>query len=150
MDHISNSMLKTALDSINSIISIVDEKGIVRFWNSEAVRYFCVDKKEIIGSPITDFFPSALIPRVLKEQKAYEDVYNSPKQGCYIVMSAYPLYDAQKRLIGGISIDRDITDFFLPKALLEKTSDNLKLLEEEINAINQSKYAFSRIIGKNN
>lgn len=150
MDHISNSMLKTALDSINSIISIVDEKGIVRFWNSEAVRYFCVDKKEIIGSPITDFFPSALIPRVLKEQKAYEDVYNSPKQGCYIVMSAYPLYDAQKRLIGGISIDRDITDFFKTKALLEKTSDNLKLLEEEINAINQSKYAFSRIIGKNN
>lgn len=146
---ISNSLLKTALDNINSMICIVDENSVVRFWNSEAVRFYNVAGDEIIGRPVTEFFPSALIPRVLKEKKAYEDVYNSPKKGCYIVISAFPLYDDQHRLIGGISIDRDITDYFETKALLEKTSDNLKLLEEEINAINQSQYAFSRIIGQN-
>lgn len=149
LHHISNSLLKTAMDNINTCVCIVDEHSIVKFWNQAATRLYDVTKEEIIGHNITEFFPNALIPKVLKEQKAYEDVYNNPKKGYYIVICAVPLYDEDGQLIGGISIDRDITDYIKTKALLEKTSDNIKLLEEEINTINQRQYAFSNIIGKN-
>ncbi len=143
------TLLETALDNINTSICIVDENCIVKFWNAEAVRFYKISAREIVGKPVTEFFPKALIPKVIQEQKAYEDVYNNPKEGYYIVISAVPLYDWRNRLIGGISIDKDITDYINTQALLEKTSDNIKLLEEQINAINQSQYSFSGIIGQN-
>lgn len=142
------SLLETALDNINMCISIVDAGCNVLFWNAEAEKFYNIPKNEIVGRNIVEFFPKALITKVIKEHKAYEDVYNNPKDDYYIVINAVPLYDGDQKLIGGISIDRDITNYIKTEALLEKTIDNIKVLEKEINTISSNKFSFTKIIGK--
>lgn len=142
-------LFHTILDSIKQSLCIVDNKFIVKYWNTAAEKFYNIKKEEILNKDIRLFFPEALLPKVIKEQHPFEDVYNSPKKDYYIVISATPLYDNNNNLIGGISLERDITDYMKITKLLEKTTDNLTLLRKEIHSINHNKYSFSKIIGNN-
>ncbi|HHV46642.1 MAG TPA: sigma 54-interacting transcriptional regulator [Tissierellia bacterium] len=140
--------LETILDSIKDAVCIVNADGITKYWNKGAEKLYGISKEEILNKPITDFFPSSLLHRILKEERAYEDIYNSPKENCYNISSASPLYFNGK-LVGGISIDRDITDHIKTTELLNKTKSNLKVLKEELSAINKARSPFSNILGNN-
>lgn len=140
--------LEAILDSIKDAVCIVDSKGLTKYWNKGAERLYGISKEEILNKPITEFFPSSLLHRILKEEKTYEDIYNSPKENCYNISSASPLYFNGK-LVGGISIDRDITDHIKTTELLNKTKSNLKVLQEELSAINKTRASFSSILGNN-
>jgi len=142
-------LFNTVLDSIKQSLCIVDNNCVVKYWNTAAETFYSINKEEIIGKDVRLFFPDALLPKVIKEQHPFEDVYNSPKKDYYIVISAAPLYDSNNNLIGGISLERDITDYMKITKLLEKTTDNLTLLKQEIHSINHNKYSFSKIIGNN-
>ncbi|MBP1925511.1 transcriptional regulator with PAS, ATPase and Fis domain [Sedimentibacter acidaminivorans] len=142
-------LFNTVLDSIKQSLCIVDNNCVVKYWNTAAETFYSINKEEITGKDVRLFFPDALLPKVIKEQHPFEDVYNSPKKDYYIVISAAPLYDSNNNLIGGISLERDITDYMKITKLLEKTTDNLTLLKQEIHSINHNKYSFSKIIGNN-
>lgn len=141
-------LLKVILDSINDAICVVDENCITRYWNSAAEKLYNISRDKIVGSHIKEFFPNSLLPRIIKERKAYDNIYNSPKEGCYNVISASPLY-IDGRLVGGISLDRDTTDFIKTSELLVKAQSNLNVLEHEISMINKDRYSFSQILGNN-
>ncbi|HRU40791.1 MAG TPA: sigma 54-interacting transcriptional regulator, partial [Candidatus Diapherotrites archaeon] len=53
------------------------------------------------------------------------------------------------RLVGGISLDRDATEFIKTSELLVKAQSNLNVLEHEISIINKNRYSFSQILGNN-
>ncbi len=149
LDGLNVYLFNTVIDSIKQSLCIVDNKCIVKYWNNAAEEFYSIKKEEIIGKDVRLFFPDALLPKVIKEQHPFEDVYNSPKKDYYIVISASPLYDSNNNLIGGISLERDITDYIKITEILEKTTDNLALLKKEISSINHNKYSFSKIIGNN-
>lgn len=149
LDGLNVYLFNSILDSITQSLCIVDNKCIVKYWNTAAEKFYSINKKEIIGKDVRLFFSDALLPKVIKEQHPFEDVYNSPKKDYYIVISAVPLYDCNNNLIGAISLERDITDYIKITNLLEKTTDNLALLKKEIDSINYNKYSFSKIIGNN-
>lgn len=149
LDGLNVYLFNTVIDSIKQSLCIVDNKCIVKYWNNAAEEFYSINKEEIIGKDVRLFFPDALLPKVIKEQHPFEDVYNSPKKDYYIVISATPLYDSNNNLIGGISLERDITDYIKITEILEKTTDNLALLKKEISSINHNKYSFSKIIGNN-
>lgn len=140
--------LETILDSIKDAVCIVDSNGITRYWNKGAERLYGIRREEILNRPIVEFFPSSLLHRILKENRAYEDIYNSPKEYCYNISSASPLY-FNGQLVGGLSIDRDITDHIKTTELLNKTKSNLEALQEELSAINKTRASFSNILGNN-
>lgn len=144
----SCGILLKIFDDINVAITVVDENLITRFWNTSAEKLYEIKRSEILNKPITDFFPNALLPKVVKEGRSYKDVYNSPKDNCYNIISATPLYEGDK-IIGGIGYDRDISEIINLSDLLNKTQLNLKLLEEEVSKLNQAKSSFNKIIGKN-
>lgn len=141
-------LLKVILDSINDAICVVDENCITKYWNKAAEKLYQIDRDKIINRHIKEFFPTSLLPRIIKEQKAYDNIYNSPREGCYNVISASPLY-IDGRLIGGISLDRDATEFIKTSELLVKAQSNLNVLEHEISMINKNRYSFSQIFGNN-
>lgn len=149
LDGLNCYLFNTVIDNINQSLCIVDNKCIVKYWNNAAGKFYNINKEEIIGKDLRLFFPDALLPKVIKEQHPFEDVYNSPKKDYYIVISASPLYDINSNLIGGISLERDITDYIKITEILEKTTNNLALLKKEISSINHNKYSFSEIIGNN-
>lgn len=144
----SGELLKSILDSIKDAICVVDENCITRYWNDAAEKLYHIEKSKIIGRHIKDFFPTSLLPRIIKEKKAYDNVYNSPKEGCYNVISASPLY-INGRFVGGISLDRDITEYIKTSELLVKAQSNLNILEQEISTMNKDRYSFSQIFGNN-
>jgi transcriptional regulator with PAS, ATPase and Fis domain len=52
-------------------------------------------------------------------------------------------------LVGGISLDRDATEFIKTSELLVKAQSNLNVLEHEISIINKNRHSFSQIFGNN-
>lgn len=102
----------------------------------------------MIGRHIRVFFPSSLLPRIIKEKKGYENIYNSPKENCFNITSASPLYSHGK-LVGGLSMDRDITDHIKTTELLNKTQSNLQALQQEISALNKNRSSFASALGNN-
>lgn len=141
-------LLKAILDSINDAICIVDENCITRYWNDAAEKLYQIERSRIINRHIKEFFPKSLLPRIIKERKAYDNIYNNPREGCYNIISASPLY-INGRLVGGISLDRDVTEFIKTSELLAKTQSNLNVLEHEISVINRNRHSFSQIFGNN-
>lgn len=147
-DKKSGELLTLILDSINDAICVVDKNCITRYWNRAAEKLYQIDRRKIINRHIKEFFPNSLLPRIIKERKAYDNIYNCPKEGCYNVISASPLY-MNGQLIGGISLDRDATEFIKTSELLVKAQSNLNVLQHEISIINKNRYSFSQILGNN-
>lgn len=141
-------LLKAVLDGINDAICLVDENGITRYWNNAAEKLYHIEKEKIINKHIKEFFPTSLLARIIKDRNIYDNIYNSPKEGCYNVISASPLY-INGRFVGGISLDRDITEFIKTSELLVKAQSNLNVLEQEISIINKNRHSFSQIFGNN-
>lgn len=141
-------LLRVILDSINDAICIVDENCTTRYWNDAAEKLYQIEKSKIINRHIKEFFPKSLLPRIIKEKRAYDNIYNNPREGCYNVISASPLY-IEGRLVGGISLDRDATEFIKTSELLVKAQSNLNVLEQEISIINKDRHSFSHIYGNN-
>jgi len=141
-------LLRVILDSINDAICIVDENCITHYWNDAAEKLYQIEKSRIINRHIREFFPKSLLPRIIKERRAYDNIYNNPREGCYNVISASPLY-IDGRLVGGISLDRDATEFIKTSELLVKAQSNLNVLEQEISIINKDRHSFSQIYGNN-
>ncbi len=138
------------LDIIPDSITIVDINGKVIFFNSTAEEYFGVTKKDIIDKDVRDFFPNAILPRVLEHRASYHNIYNSPRENSYVVASAVPLKDKQGNMIGALARDRDITEIVKLSELLNKTQTNLFRLEKEYSKIASSGEAyFSKIISNN-
>lgn len=138
------------LDNIPDSITIVDMEGKVIFFNTTAEEYFGVKKRDIVDKDLEEFFPSALLPRVLENKTSFHNIYNSPRENSYVVCSAVPLRDKHGNMIGALARDRDITEIVNLSELLNKTQSNLLQLEKEYSKITTSGEAyFSKIISNN-
>lgn len=87
-----NVGVEIILDSIKDAICIVDAEGITKYWNKGCEKLYGIKREDIIGRPITDFFPSAIIQRAIDERRSYENVYNTPREDSYNISSASPIY----------------------------------------------------------
>lgn len=148
---INNLLFKTqelfnnVLDSIYDALCIVDKNANVIVWNKSAENLYKIDKEKILNKKIQQIFPSALLPKVLAEGNSYENVFNSPREGCYNIISAKPLKN-DDQIIGAISCDKDISELIHISELLNKTQSNLQVLENEISNLNENRFAFSQIV----
>lgn len=136
------------LDNIHDAICVVDKDANVLIWNKSAENLYEINKDVIFSKNIKEIFPSALLPKVLAEGNSYENIFNSPKEGCYNIISAKPLIDNGK-IIGAVSCDKDISELIRMAELLNKTQSNLQVLENEVSNLNESRFAFAQIISNN-
>ncbi len=137
------------LDNIPDYITIVDANCKTIFFNKSCEKYYNISKEEIIGKDIRDFFPNSLLPKVIEQQKSYDNIYNSPRENSYTVISAIPLYDSEGKLIGGLARDRDITELVKLSNVLNKTQASLTKLEKKYSLIENGQSYFFNIIGRN-
>ena len=138
------------LDNVPDSITVVDSEGKVIFFNSTAEEYFDVSRKDIINKDVKDFFPNALLPKVLEQKTSYHNIYNNPRESSFVVSSAVLLSDKCGNTIGALARDRDITEIVKLSELLNKTQANLLNLEKEYSKItSSSEDYFSKIISNN-
>lgn len=145
----SNELFTKILDNIHDAICVVDREANVLIWNKSAENLYKISKEEIYCKKIQEIFPSALLPKVIAEGNSYENIFNSPREGCYNIISAKPLIDNEE-IIGGVSCDKDISELIRMAELLNKTQSNLQVLENEVSSLNESRFAFSQIVSNNN
>lgn len=143
------SIFDSVIDSTDDSICVVDKKGKVVVWNERAEQNYKINKNEILGKYLVDFFPSALLPKVMESEREYKNIYNSPREGVYNIISARPLYE-NNELVGAVSCDKDISDVIELSHILEHTKENLEEIEKKELGITATESVFKAIIGEDN
>ena len=104
-DHIKYS--HSFLDQLSEGILIADHNCIVRYVNPRYTAITGVAFDSVVGRPIRDVRPHALLPEVIEKNKPVEIVYRKEGAVGYIV-NINPLI-IDNKIVGGLSIVIDIT-----------------------------------------
>ncbi|MCQ4936104.1 sigma 54-interacting transcriptional regulator [Anaerotignum propionicum] len=121
---LSLDILPDVLDRINDGVNVVDTDGILVYVNEISANYAGKTKEEMIGKPITDFYPAAVLLTVLQDRKPVLDKtihFVPPKK--YIVNS-YPIVHNGK-FLGAFSVFQDIQE-------LDQLNSKIKQLEIQV------------------
>lgn len=137
--------MEIIIDSIHEAICVIDDQGIVKLWNKNAVKLYNISKEEIIGKPVTVYFPNALIMTPLKTGEKYDNLYHVPKAGSNVAISVHPIIH-NGEIIGVVSSERDITEVRELSKELEDVTQTVKFLEDEMRSLRNEE--FKEILGK--
>lgn len=137
--------LFTILDSINDGVMVTDEDATVLYINPEYTRITGVSREQIIGRPLREVRPGAILPEIIRTGKAKAGVFRREGDIEYVVDLAPIVLDG--KIKGGIGIFRNITE-------VQRLSNELKIfvgrtarLTSIVHHAYQAKYTFDDIIG---
>jgi TyrR family helix-turn-helix protein/PAS domain S-box-containing protein len=109
---IRTEQLKAVMASVGDGIIAIDQESRVTIFNPAAETITRIRAQEIIGKPITDFFPPD-IPML--EALQHGMIYNNreillERTRSHYLTSGRPIFDQNGRIIGAVAILRDIRD----------------------------------------
>ena len=100
-------LFEEILDDIDEGVNVADRDGILVYANRTSAAYCNADQEEMIGRPIEEFYPSAMMLEVLRTQKA---IYNRRMhfigEKSYMC-SSFPIFD-NGEFLGAFSIFRGV------------------------------------------
>ncbi|MGM0409404.1 MAG: PAS domain-containing protein, partial [Bacillota bacterium] len=139
LSNLGKKELALILDNLHEAVCVVNKEKRVLFWSKKSEELFGIKKEAILGEKLKDYFPNALLLKVVDEKKAIENIILSPKEGSYVILSGVPLYE-NGEFLGAVATDRDVSEII--------NLDNDK--EEKCEKINNSKRGdcFDIIIGQ--
>lgn len=148
---VGRSYYEALLQTVDDAITAVDEAGNIVSWNHKSEEIFECSHEEILGKPITDFFEQDAIEvmSVLTDGKGGKGVirkYHQPRPNVYVLINTLPVI-MNHRVIGGISVERDITDVVRLNNELSTTVAHLRDLENRIDE-KQPEDPFHKIKGR--
>lgn len=125
--------MKPLLGSIDLAVTIVDLAGRVLEWNPGAENMYGITRERILGRPITDFFDPAslMVRRVLETGESVESKYHQPRAGIHVLVTAHPVLQ-NSRLVGAVSVERDVTRMVELSAELIRTRDQVAALKKQL------------------
>ncbi|WP_291579041.1 sigma 54-interacting transcriptional regulator [Clostridium sp. UBA6640] len=147
LDEIFN-LQNNILDNIHEAVCICDIDGIVTYWNKSSEKLYKVKAKDIVGLKVTEHFNNPLIPKVLKEGKAIENIRHEPMRGKSVILSVIPIYNPKKEMVAVVSTDRDVTEVVSLSRKLESANAKVEMLSNAYNKEIANNYSFSYIGGK--
>ena len=147
VDEIFN-LQNNILDNIHEAVCICDINGIVTYWNKSSEKLYKVKAKDIVGLKVTEHFNNPLIPKVLKEGKAIENIRHEPMRGKSVILSVIPIYNPKKEMVAVVSTDRDVTEVVSLSRRLESANAKVEMLSNAYNKEIANNYSFSYIGGK--
>lgn len=147
LDEIFN-LQNNILDNIHEAVCICDINGIVTYWNKSSEKLYKVKAKDIVGLKVTEHFNNPLIPKVLKEGKAIENIRHEPMRGKSVILSVIPIYNPKKEMVAVVSTDRDVTEVVSLSRKLESANAKVEMLSNAYNKEIANNYSFSYIGGK--
>ncbi|GAB3057972.1 sigma-54 interaction domain-containing protein [Virgibacillus ainsalahensis] len=141
--------LEAVLAAEDDAISIIDADKVVRFWNEAAVQTYNINQTKILHRPIHDFFhhDDLMILRVLETKEAVQDSYHQPRADKHVVVNASPIFNEANKLIGAISVERDISKIVKLNENLLTTSSQLNELRQQVYT-NNEETPFTKLNGK--
>ena len=138
--------LSSILYSINEGILVADANTVVRFINPAYTRITGVTEKDIIGKPVGEVRPGAMLPTVIKTGQPMSGVKRQVGEVEYVVDMSPIIIDG--KVVGGVTIAREMSEVQNLLTRLTKVSAKASSLENKISEAYKAKYNFSDIIGE--
>lgn len=137
--------LESIIEAVNDGILVIDKSGIVQLINEEYTNITGVTKEQIIGKPLTEVRPGAILPTVLESGKPREGVFRKEKKKEYVVDMA-PIY-YNDEIVGAVSVCKSMPELYVLTKELKRSKQKINQLEKAVGRMHQAKYTFSDIIG---
>lgn len=105
------------LEAIDEAIHVVDDQGVTIFYNHNAAKFDCLDKKEVVGKFILDVYPSltektSTLMHVLRTGKpiyhSLQTYLNKNGEKIETVNTTLPIIEGSK-LIGAVEVAKDVS-----------------------------------------
>ncbi len=144
---ITESKLKSVMDSVNEAITIIDDKDNVVGWNYKAEELYGIKSSEILGQKISSYFTNLVVTEARALDKKYKDKYHQSSDDTHVLINATPIKIGAD-VVGSVSSERDITETVYLHRELTKASSQVKKLEKAISKISSPKDPFAKIIGQ--
>jgi PAS domain S-box-containing protein len=133
------------LDSIYDGVLVIDEATVVRYINPEYTRITGVSRDQIIGHPLRDVRPKAMLPDVVRTGKPIAGVFRR-EGGIEYVVDMAPII-IEGTIKGGVSVLKDITEVQRLSKELSKFAHRTDRLKSIVHFVYQARYTFDDIIG---
>ncbi len=144
---VADARMDSLLQSSYDAVCMIDEAGNVIFWNSQAENLYGIKAADIAGKDIRQFFDNLIVTEVLKSKVPVLGAFHQPRPGTYVLINAYPVL-LHNRVIGSVSVEKDITDMVLLNRELVKANKRASFLEKEMLKIGQDSNPFAEIRGR--
>ncbi|MDC7124098.1 MAG: PAS domain-containing protein, partial [Spirochaetales bacterium] len=135
-DLYNHKLFEGILDRSNDGVNVVNEQGILVYVNQISADYANKKAGDMLGSHISNFYPDAVLLKVLEKHHAFIDKtihYVGDKR---YVVSSYPIY-IDGKFKGAFSVFKDIRE-------IDELNQKVKLLEIQV-SINQPEGQFSSV-----
>lgn len=139
--------LDSVLTQVNECICGIDERHRVVIWNSKAEELYGVKSEEILSRRIEDFFSNIRITNCMHENKELKGHYHQPCEGTHVLINAAPVANGSS-VIGGVTVEKDITEVVQLNQELTRASSQVKLLEQEIKKMSGQDCSFRHLTGR--
>ena len=133
------------LDSIFDGILIIDADSTVIYVNPEYLRIVKIEASDIIGKPLRDVRPGAMLPDVVRSGIPVEGAYRREGDVEYVVDMSPFFYEG--KVVGGISVVKDITEVQRLSKELARFQRSNKQLRSSLRRINAARHTFADILG---
>jgi sigma-54 dependent transcriptional regulator, acetoin dehydrogenase operon transcriptional activator AcoR len=141
----SPAWVLSILDSIYDGILVIDESTVVRYINPEYTRITGVARDQIIGRPLREIRPKAMLPDVMRSGVPVAGVFRQEGEIEYVVDMAPIIVDGVIK--GGVSVVKDITEVRRLSSELSKFVKRADRLKKIVHFAYRARYIFDDIIG---
>ncbi|GAF66757.1 transcriptional regulator [Bacillus sp. TS-2] len=143
----NRAYLEALLTNVEDAITIIDRTGTVTNWNEKSEQLYNIPKQEIIDKPITHFFnkESLLLLSTIQQEEQFIQQYHQPHPQVHVLINSSTVL-VDNEIIGGISVERNISDIVKLNQHIYSTTAYLHDLEQSIQA--ESNIGFNKIKGR--
>lgn len=125
-------ILDQIIQKLNEGVNVVDLEGNIIYANENSANYANATIQNMLGQHITNFYPKAVLLKVLDFKKDFKNIQVEHPDGRHFVVNAYPLI-VDDQIKGGLAIFRDVTEIKimnskimnLQEKLINKSSSNI-------------------------
>lgn len=139
------SWLVDILDSISDGLLMINKDEVIVFVNSAYCRITGMKKDDFIGQRITRVRPGAFLPSVVSSGQSMRGVLRTHGNVKYVV-DMTPIY-ANGKIVGGVSVARDISEIRNLARELEAQQSVISGLKNKLKGLHQARYGFDDLVG---
>lgn len=142
-----DAYLNAILNTIEGSCIVINQQQDVLYWTYGAEKIFSLEKQEIVGKPITDFFSTDRLEilNTLKGTSVHQ-LQHHAREDLVVLINSNPVYD-QDEIIGAVVFETDITNQIRLNNKLYATSEKLFNLEKEVRKSQDTPDPFAQVKG---
>ncbi|MCQ2011195.1 sigma 54-interacting transcriptional regulator [Sporolactobacillus sp. STSJ-5] len=138
----------TILETTDSTISVIDRNMDTVVWTSGAERLYSIKKGEILGKPMTQFFPENRLDnlKILNTGKRFYHKQHQPREDLFVLINSNPV-KLNGEIIGAVSCEQDVTYQAQLNKKLTNAEETINHLQKQVSQMDRSVDPFRCIKG---